>query len=178
MGVLCPVVQALVGAMLDIGHDLSVRCPVGAQFVGDDPLGWHALFPQQPGQKTFGSLGISPGLHDLIENIAIVADRAPQPMLLAGDTGHHLVEVPDVIPVGLFARQPARIVRTEFLALAVDRFVTDHNPAFEQHFFNQTQAQGIAKIQPDRMSNELWRKAVAFVAYGMVHAQATTPHSL
>jgi hypothetical protein len=76
MGVLNPIVQAFVRAMLDIGHDLTLRCCIRAQFVSHYPLWHHALFLQKPRQQTPGRLGIPAVLHDFIKDIAILIDSA------------------------------------------------------------------------------------------------------
>jgi hypothetical protein len=88
----------------------------GSQFVSDDALGWHTLFLQQPGQKTLRGFGIAPTLNNLIENIAMLVNRAPQPMFLASDADDHFIQMPDIIPVGLLAVQSTGIVRTKLLA--------------------------------------------------------------
>lgn len=97
MAVLGPVIESLVSEMLDRWHGLLSGCTIGSQLVGDHPLGSHALLLQQSGQDPLCRLGVAPSLHDLVENIAILIDRAPKPVCLAGDADHHLVQVPDIV---------------------------------------------------------------------------------
>jgi hypothetical protein len=42
-------------------------------------------------------------LNDLFEDITDLINRAPQPMLLASDADHHLIEMPDIVPAWLLA---------------------------------------------------------------------------
>ena len=84
---------------------------------------WHTLSLQQPGQKTLCGFGIAPTLNNLIENIAMLVNRAPQPVFLASDADDHFIHMPDIDPVGLLAAQSAGVVRTKLLAPAPDGFV-------------------------------------------------------
>jgi hypothetical protein len=82
MGVLSSIVQALAGAMPDMCHDLLSGCSIRPHFAGAGPLGLQGLLLQHADQKTHCDLAVSPGLHDLIESVAIRA------------------EAPDIAPVG------------------------------------------------------------------------------
>lgn len=71
--------------------------PLRMQFTGDNPLLRETLLLQQSDQQSPGSLGVATELHDLVENISILINGSPKPVLLAGDGNHHLVQVPDVL---------------------------------------------------------------------------------
>lgn len=75
--ILGPVVQALMRTMLNRGHDLTHCCSIGAQLVGDGPLGRKALSLQEPGQQTSGRLGVATFLDDFVEHITILIDSPP-----------------------------------------------------------------------------------------------------
>lgn len=81
---------------LDVRHDLALGRAVGSQLVGHDAFGRDPLLLQQPYQKSLGCPGVAPGLHDLAENITILINRAPKPMLLAINADHHFVQMPHV----------------------------------------------------------------------------------
>lgn len=72
------------------------RNPNLALRFGDDPLGRHARFLQQPDQQSLGSLGIASALNDLVENITVLVNGTPKPVLAASDRDRHLVQMPDV----------------------------------------------------------------------------------
>ncbi len=76
------VLEPLVRAVFNGRHDLSLRCTIGSQFIGDDALGRHALLCQQTHQQLLGSLGIAPGLRDLVEDLTVLINGAPQIMFL------------------------------------------------------------------------------------------------
>lgn len=59
MGVFCPVVQALVRAMFNSGHDFPFRCTVGPELVGDHHARQPALSFQELSHQTPYSLGIA-----------------------------------------------------------------------------------------------------------------------
>src|SRR5271166_1190178 len=98
VGVFRPVVEALVLAMLDAGHDLPLGRGIAAQLVGDQHPRRSPLLLQKLAQQAFGSLLVAPALHEDIENKALLVDRSPKPVLRAGGGDDDLVEVPFVAP--------------------------------------------------------------------------------
>ena len=64
MGVLRPIVEALVGSMIHAGHDLSFCGVIGSQLVGNHYAWRTALALQQPVHQPFGSLRIAAALHE------------------------------------------------------------------------------------------------------------------
>lgn len=102
------VVQALMGAVLDLWHDLASRGTVGAQLVSDHALRRHTLFLQQSGQQSLGSLGVAAALDDLVEHITILVDRPPQPAFAPIDANKKLIEVHGVAGRGRLTAQAAR----------------------------------------------------------------------
>ena len=127
-------------------------------------LGRQALLGQEPQKQTFGRLGIPMDLDDLIKDITVLIDSAPEIALLAPDRDDHFVEVPDVVPAPPFAFQASRISRAELQRPASDSLIGNHDAAFQQHFLNQAQAQRKAEIQPHRMGDGLGRETMALVA--------------
>jgi hypothetical protein len=87
---------------------------VGAELVGVHSPGRAALLPQQPFQQAFSGLGIAAALYDLIEHIAILINRPPQPVFLAGNGDHDFVEMPDITTVRSLAPEAAGVVRPNF----------------------------------------------------------------
>jgi hypothetical protein len=93
MRILRPIVEPLVRAALDIWHDLAPGGCVGAELVGDRAPGWTALFLQETGQQVFRRFDVAARLYDFVEHIAILINRPPEPMFLAGDRDHDLIQV-------------------------------------------------------------------------------------
>ncbi len=149
MRVLGPIVQTLVRPMLDAGHDLTRGRLVGTQLIGDQPLWRHALL-EQTGQQTPGRLGVSACLDDLVEDVAVLVDRAPtQPASLPVDANGDLVKMPDIARGGQLSMDAPCIVGAVFSAPAADRLVGDGDPAFEHHFFDFAQAHVEPHVKPD-----------------------------
>jgi hypothetical protein len=100
----------------DLRHDLTPGRSVGAQLFGDNALGRDALLSQEPDQQSFGSLGVAPGLDDLIAHIAILIYGTPQRVLLAGDSDDDFIEMTNVIVAWRLAAQATSIIRRPYSA--------------------------------------------------------------
>ena len=120
------------GPVFDRWHEVTFGRTIGAEFVGDDPLGWHALLLQQPEQQSPCSPGVAPALNDFIENLAVLIDGTPKPVLSAGDGNHNLIEVPDVLARRSPATELLCVSRPEFPSPSPDRFIRDDDPALQQ----------------------------------------------
>lgn len=49
------------------------------------------------------SFSVAMRWNDLVDDITVPINRAPKSMLLAGDTDHYLIEMPDVVPASWLA---------------------------------------------------------------------------
>ena len=94
MGVLGSVVQAFVLAMLDAGHDLSLRRAIALQLVGDQHARRAALLLQELAHQSFGRLLVTPALDQNVEHHAMLIDGSPKPVFPAIDCDHHFIEEP------------------------------------------------------------------------------------
>lgn len=94
MGILRPVVQALVRAMLDTGHDLSLCGVVGSELVGDHNAWRSSLAPKQLAHQALGCLGIAAALYQNLQDETILIHGTPKPMLLAPDRNNDLIKMP------------------------------------------------------------------------------------
>jgi len=164
MRVFGAIVEALVLAMLDIRHDLAPGGAVGAEFVGDHALGRTTLLAQKPIQQSFGCPRIATDLNDFVQHISVLINGAPQIALFAVDRDDHFVEISNVSTAWRLSLQTPGIIRSKFLSPDSNRLVGNHDPAFEQQFLDQPQAERKSKIQPHRMGDDLWRKTVALIA--------------
>lgn len=62
---------------------------------------------------------------------------------------------------------------------APDRFIRDRDPAFQQHFLNEPQAQWKPVVEPNGMGDDLRWETVTFVAVGRLgHAVSSSPEIL
>jgi len=104
------IVEPLVRTVLAFWHDLTSGSGVGAELIRDHPSWWATLLAQQPLQQALGSLGVAAALNDLIEDIAVLINRPPQPVFLARDRDHDFVEMPKIATVWSPAPEAACIV--------------------------------------------------------------------
>lgn len=71
-----------------------------------------------------------------------------------------------MVPTGLLALQAPGLIGSEFDRPAPARFVGNHDPTLKQDLFDELQAERKSEIEPDRVRNDLRRKAVALVDDG------------
>jgi hypothetical protein len=126
-------------AVLDAGHHLPLGRGVAAQLVGDQHTRRSPLLLQELAEQAFGGLLVASALDEDIENKALLVDRAPEPVLLAGDGDDDLVQVPFVAAARSSATNTGGEFATEFQAPlpAVDLLrsstVCDRDAASRQH---------------------------------------------
>ena len=70
--------------VFNAGRDLLFRSPIAGKLVGDHHARRPALPLQQLAQQALGGPFVPPALHKNVEYDAVLVDRAPQPVLLAG----------------------------------------------------------------------------------------------
>jgi hypothetical protein len=106
-------------------------------------------FLQQLAQQALGRLPVTPALDQDIEHEAFLVDCPPQPMLLAGDGDHDLVQVPFVAA----ARRPrpdgVGDHAAELESPLAHRLMADNDAAGGQHLLDHAQAERKAEVQPD-----------------------------
>jgi hypothetical protein len=95
------------------------------------------------------------------------------------DHNPDLIKMPNIAWSSTPATQLSRKCNPEFQDPAAERFILDNDPPFEQHFLDQSEAQGEAKIQPHSMHDQFARKTVTFVADSWsTHAAQSTAQKL
>ena len=117
-------------------------------------------------QQALCCLGVASRLDDFIEDISVLIDCPPQPMLFAADGDDDLVEMTDIAAARSLALEAAGIVAPELPRPPSHSLVGDNNAALQQHLLDQTKAEREAKVQPHRMRDDHRRKPMALVADG------------
>ena len=103
------IVRVSVRTVSDGRHDRSVRSPVAAQLVGDQPPRLTFLALQQLAKKVFGSPAVTTRLDENIEDVAILIDGTPEIAPLSLDGDEDLVQVPEVAQPALSTLEPASV---------------------------------------------------------------------
>jgi len=94
--ILRSVVESLVLAMLNAGHDLLLCRAVAGKLVGDYDTGRPHLPLQQLAQQPLGRVLVASALDQDVEYGAGLVDGSPKPMLYPGNFQHDLVQMPFV----------------------------------------------------------------------------------
>ncbi len=139
MRVVRPVIQILMRAMIDRGDDLAPGGSIGAELVRDQSPRRGALLLQQTLQQAFGRFGIAPCLDDFVEDLAVLVDGSPEPVPLAGNGDHDLVQMPDVAAAWRPAPEAAGISRAEPQGPSSDVRIGHDDSALQQHRLDQPQ---------------------------------------
>ena len=103
------IVLVSVRAVSDGRHDRSVRNPVAAQLVGDQPPRLTLLALQQLAEKACGSPAVATRLDADIDDVAILIDGAPEIVPLSLDGDEDFVQVPGGAQPALSTREPASV---------------------------------------------------------------------
>jgi hypothetical protein len=98
---------------LDCRHDQAPGSSVGAELVGDHASWRAALLLQQAPQQAFRRFGIAPRLDDFVEGVSVLVNGSSEPIRLASDRDHDLVEMPDVMAARRLAPEAASVHRPE-----------------------------------------------------------------
>ena len=152
--------------MLNLRKQLAPRHAVALKFIGHDHARHVIKALQQASEKPFGRLAISPWLNEDVENDAVLIHGTPQIMLRALDPDQHLVHVPLVPGPWSAASQAVCEGLAKLLAPPTNRLIRDDSTAFSQKQLNVPQTEAEHMIQPDRMADDLGRKAMAVVRIG------------
>src|SRR3954453_17400013 len=161
--ILGPVVQPLVPAVLDPGHQLLLGGRIARQLVRDHDPRRPSLLLQQLAQQALGGPLVAPALDQHVEHNALPVDRPPQPVLLAGDLDLDLVQVPLVAGTGQPSADLVRERLAELEAPLPHGLVADDDAAGGQQLLDHPQAERETEIEPDGVADDLRREPVAGV---------------
>ena len=154
VGILGSVVQTLVLAVLDPRHDLSLRCAIALQLVGDQHPRRAALLLQELSHQALGCLLVTPALDQNVEDDAMLIDRPPKPIFLTLDRDHQFIKVPLVTSFGPSTTQGFRKQPTELQRPLPYSFMTDHDTTGCQHFIHHPKAERKTEIEPHNVSDD------------------------
>src|SRR5271167_2847394 len=161
MRILGPIVLPQTLLMASRQSHLRLGRAVRAQFVGHQHIGREALFLEQLAHQFHGCGLVAPSLHQQIENLAFVVNRAPKPEPPARNRHGHLVEMPP--------RRWARASAAKFSAEqwpelrypSPHRLVGDIQPTLREQIFDVAIAERETEIEPNGVPDDRRRKLMA-----------------
>jgi hypothetical protein len=159
VGILSSIVLAQTLIMASAQSQFRLCRAIGAQLVGHQHLGREALFLEQLSHQFHRCSLVALSLHEQIENLAFVVDRAPQPELPAANDHGHLVEVPlRRWPRASTAKFPGK-QRPELQS--PHRFIGHIQPTLGEKIFDVAIAKGETQIEPNGVPDNHGWKLVA-----------------
>jgi hypothetical protein len=114
-------------------------------------------------------------LHQTIEHLAFCVDGPPQIHFLAANGDEHLIKVPGRMRFGAHRSQTPGDHGAEHRHS--DRFVGDVDTAFGKQFFDVSEAQREAKIEPDGVLDDFRRETIAGRRTEVSYARLRPPRS-
>jgi hypothetical protein len=106
---------------------------------------------------------VSAALDQDVEDKAILIDGAPKPILLARDRDDDLVHVPFVAASRRTLADPIGERFAELHPPLTHGLVGHANPTGRQHLLDHAQAQGKPEVEPNRITDDFRRKAMAAI---------------
>ena len=107
---------------------------------------------------------VSAGLHENIDDVAVLAHRAPEILALPVDGDEELVQMPRIAESPLSPLEPPRVVRAELLTPLPNGFVRHDDAPFGGQFLHISETEAVAVVDPDRVADDVGRKAMSQVA--------------
>jgi hypothetical protein len=163
---LTAVVQIPALPMFNTRQDLAFGDTIRSEFVGHDHPGHVAQTLQQLAKETFGCFRVPSALDQHIEYIPVLINGPPEVVQFASDADKHLIQ--KLLVAGL--RPPhleaVGVSSSEAQAPFTDCLVADHDASRRQDQLDFAQAEAEAVVKPDRLVDDLGRKAVAAVRVG------------
>ena len=142
----------------------SDRGRVASQSVGDDPQRLSSLPAQKPTKEPLCGMSITSRLHQNVDYIAVLIDRAPEILQVAIDSKEDFVQMPVVAEPALQSLQFANIICAELLTPQPNRFIGYEDASLRQKILDVSEAEAETMIGPDRVTDDLGRKPIAGVA--------------
>src|SRR5271169_4683900 len=161
MRILSPIVLAQALLVASRQSHLRLCRAVGAQLIGHHNIGCETLFLEQLAHQFHGCSLVSPWLHQQIENLAFVVDRAPEPKPPARNRYGHLIEMPTRCWPWASAAKFSGEHRPKLQNPSPHRFVGDIQTALRKQIFDVAIAERETHIQPNGVADDRRRKLMA-----------------
>jgi hypothetical protein len=97
-------------------------------------------------------------LNEDVDHISILVDSPPDIVALALYVHEEFIQVPNVSLATIPASEVPSVPDSELATPLPDRFVGDDDSPLCQEVLNIAEAQAESVIQPDRLTDDQWRK--------------------
>ena len=158
------VVRVAVRAVGDRWHHQPVRGRITPQLIGDQAAGETALPLQQLPEEPDGGAPIPSRLDQDVDGVAVLVHGPPQVLLATVDGDEQLIEMPRVSEPPASLPESSSIRAAERSTLPSDRFIGDRDAPLGQEVLNIPTTEAEAKVEPDGVSDDVWRESIAVVA--------------
>ena len=164
MRLLDSVVGILVIHMNGFRDHLPAGYSIATQFVSHNLPGFATVTTQQSLEEPLGRRTISASLKVYIHDIPALIGSPPQIMLLAIDLHEDFIDVECVAVALVSALQSTGVIGPKLDAPESDGLMADCDTTFGQDIFDITVAQIESVVEPDSMTDDIWRKSMANVS--------------
>jgi hypothetical protein len=120
----------------------------------------------KPAEEPLCSASITPRLHQDVDYVAVLIDRAPEILQVAVDSKEDFVQMPVVAEPALESLQFANIICAELLTPQPNRFIGYEDASFRQKILDVSEAEAETMIGPDRVTDDLGCASTAQVTSG------------
>src|SRR5215467_6555666 len=165
MRILTAVVEVATLPVFHAGQYLALRGAVALELVRNDYTRHILQALEQLAKKLLRRLLIPPALHEDVQHVIVLVDRAPGVMALPVDGQEHLIQVPLVPWLGASVLQLIRVVLPKLQTPLADGLMGHVDATLAQDLLYVAVAQREAIIEPDTMADDLAGEAMVLVAF-------------
>ena len=126
------IIGVTLGRVSHVAETGSDRGRAASQSVSDDLQRLSSLLAQKSTEEPFCSASITPRLHQDVDYVAVLIDRAPQILQVAVDSKEYFVQMPVVAQPALSSLQFADIICAELLTPQPNRFIGYEDASLRQ----------------------------------------------
>jgi len=170
VGELASIVRISASVMIRSGQDFPCGRGVALGPIGHETHRLGTLGFQCHAEEPLGGPCIASTLHEDIDDVSILVDRAPEVVDLSVDRDEDLVDMPDVTEPAFPALETLTKPRPNLQAPTAHGLVGDDDATLGEQILDVVEAQTESVIRPDRVADDLRRKSVSVVSgFALVH---------
>ena len=141
-----------------------VPSAVAPKAIGDQTVWDSTAALEQLAEEPRGGMAIPTGLKQVVDDIPVLVNGAPEILALAANRHEEFVQMPCVADRPGPMPKPPRVRQAEGLAPVPDGFVRDGDAAVWEEVFDVAEAEGEPTVEPDGVADDGARESVAGIA--------------